>query len=929
MFKKSLSLILSLLIAVSVFTVSIMVDAASIPTLTFTESGITETVSGSGYSISGTALTITSGGTYKITGSCSEGSIAVAKSLSSVVLMLDDLTLTSSTTAPIVVKSSSSVTIHSDGTSTLTDAENPDDENSTDTAVADAFEGAAIKVKSGSSVTFCGDGTLNIDGSAVKNGIKGGATSSITFNGGTYNVTAANNGIAADGVLTFNAGTFTVDSDNDGIKSVPDSTDTDSSGSIFINGGTFDITVDGDGIQAETKLQINNGSFNITTLNGYNTTGTKLNSSSNGVFNADTMSCKGLKASGDRENIDNDIEINGGTFYLNTADDAIHSDVYAEIYGGTFTIYTGDDGVHADTSLTLGKEGSTYARNSDIKINQSYEGIEAGTIYVYQGRYYVVASDDGINAAGGSSNGTDPGQGGNDGFNPGGRPGGPGQNNNSSSSTSDYNIYIYGGNIYVNCTGDGIDSNGGLYLYGGTATVFSQATGGDNSPLDSDGTCIIENATVFAAGTNPMNENPTINNTAYLKQTTSRSANTVVDISSGGSVVYSTQLLRNINYLLYTNPSGTSFTLSTGSSVNSCKSDDWAHNWNSGEITTAATTETDGVKTYTCSSCGATETEMVKYYNASDYACDGHTSETIDEGYAVTFDVDEGASINIYYTSSESYTVADETNVTSTVSRNSETGEPDSTGSGQINFTVVLESGYSLSDITVTGSYNKIKDPSETGVENTYRITKVTSDLTVTVTTVKCTHSNVSNPVWDWSSDYSSATLRLDCADCGETVDFNATVTSTLGSDGKTITFKAAYTLNGTEYTDTKTAQAYTATFVTDDNATVNVYYTQNYTSVDEINASAAVARDSDNGNPVISGDGQVNFTIVVADGYELDGEPTIEGTYKNLKDVSADALVNNTYRITKIQSDLTVTIAVKKSESETTSSDTTTSSNT
>ena len=65
-------------------------------------------------------------------------------------------------------------------------------------------------------------------------------------------------------------------------------------------------------------------------MNGYN----------DSSFNSDTMSCKGLKASGDREDIENNLIITGGTFDLNTADDAIHSDSNAEITGCTFKIYT-------------------------------------------------------------------------------------------------------------------------------------------------------------------------------------------------------------------------------------------------------------------------------------------------------------------------------------------------------------------------------------------------------------------------------------------------------------------------------------------------------------------------------------------------------------------------------------------------------------
>ena len=920
----TLSVLMVILISVAGFTASSEISG---PVLTFSDGKITETVSGSGYTISFTTLTITSPGTYIVTGSCSEGNIEISKSLSDVVLVLNDLTLSSSKTAPIVVKKSTSATIHLTGTSTVTDKEDPDNETSSDTTVADAFEGAAIKVKSGSTLVFCGDGTLKADGSNCKNAIKGGTSSSIVFNGGTYEISAANNGIAADGSLVFNAGTFTIDADNDGIKSVPDTDDTESSGTVTINGGTYDLTVDGDGIQAETKLEINNGTFNIKTMNGYSSSG----------FDENTMSCKGLKASGDRENIENDLVINGGTFTLNTRDDAIHSDTNAEIFGGTFIISTGDDGVHADTSLTLGVEGSTFSRDPDITINNSYEGLEAGNLYIYQGRYYIKASDDGINAAGGSSSGSDPGQGG-DHFNPGGGPGRPGGqggpgNFNPASNATDYNIYIYGGDVYVNCTGDGLDSNGGLYLYGGNISVFSMAAGGDNSPADADGTISIKGATVFLAGGTGMDALTSSDfGQKYYISTSRYNANTVLNVTHNSTLVYSDRLPRTVNYVVYSSPSMTSnsCTLASASSVNSCKSNDWAHSYDSGTVTKTATSDSNGVVTYTCSSCSKKETKTALYYNADDYACDGvhaYEAETADDkGYNVTFTAGEGAKINIYYT--QDYSQADETDVTSAVSRNSDTGDPDSTGSGQVNFAIVLDEGYSLDgDPVISGSYNKLKDiSSESGVSNSYRVTKVSGDLTITVKTVLCAHENVSKPTWTWSDDKATATATFFCSDCNQSVDVKASVTSSLDSDGKTITFIATAEIGGQKYTDSVKGEAFTVSFITDEHTSVIVYHTQDYSSADETGVSTSVARDSDSGDPIISGDGQINFTVVVDDGYELDGAPAVSGSYKNLKDVSTGDLPY-TYRVTKIAGDITVTVVSKEKEATGTTEDSTGSS--
>ena len=116
-----LHLALLTVLLVGVFLITGHALAAEDAVITFTDTGISGT--GSGYSISVTALSITENGTYTVTGSCSEGSISVAKSLDDVTLIFNDLTLSSSTTAPVVVKKSSNVTLTLIGSSTLSDLE--------------------------------------------------------------------------------------------------------------------------------------------------------------------------------------------------------------------------------------------------------------------------------------------------------------------------------------------------------------------------------------------------------------------------------------------------------------------------------------------------------------------------------------------------------------------------------------------------------------------------------------------------------------------------------------------------------------------------------------------------------------------------------------------------------------------------------------
>ena len=54
-------------------------------------------------------------------------------------------------------------------------------------------------------------------------------------------------------------------------------------------------------------------------------------------------------------------------------------------------------------------------------------------------------------------------------------------------------------------------------------------------------------------------------------------------------------------------------------------------------------------------------------------------------------------------------------------------------GDGQLNFKVMPAEGYEIDNIIITGSCKNLKGPADTGAENVYRITKVVSNLTITV----------------------------------------------------------------------------------------------------------------------------------------------------------------------------------------------------
>ena len=494
-------------------------------------------VTNDNYKIESKVLSLTKSGTFKISGSCNECQIAINKQLE-ITLTISSISIDNSNTGPFVIKKSSTLNLILEGQSTITDNESLDNEESDD------FEGAGIKIKTSSSLTIGGSGKLTVNGNP-KNGIKGGASSKLTINSGTIVITATKNALACDHLLTINGGTITIISQSDGVKAEPDSDDNDSEGTIEINGGVINVNSKNDAIQAGYKLIINGGTFNIKTFDGANTSG----------FDKDTMSAKGIKCStNEHENIENIITITGGTFTLNTRDDAIHSDYNITITGGTFDISTGDDGVHADQYLVLGK---LNADNSliNMKIKQSYEGLEGANVYIYSGTYNIIASDDGINSAGDTTGNCANQGGGQMG------PGGSRPRNLQQNQCFIFHIFIYGGEIYVNVESDGLDANGDITISGGNLEIWGMPSGGDGDPIDQDGTLTITGGTILAGGSQgmePIHRSSRTISQNFIYSTDSYQANKELSIKDGDNTIRTFTTPKKINYLFYTSKDTTS-----------------------------------------------------------------------------------------------------------------------------------------------------------------------------------------------------------------------------------------------------------------------------------------------------------------------------------------------------------------------------------
>lgn len=458
------------------------------------------------------SITITTEGVYNLTGTISDGIIRV-NTEGNVKLVLNNVNITNSSGPAIYIENASDVIIE------LAESSNNYFEDGS------SYSGYEIDVIgtifSHDDITFQGNGTLEVvsnneDAIVSKDDLK--------IVNGTYIITSKDDGIRGKDSVYIQNGTFNINSTGDAIKSTND-TETDK-GYILIENGTFKINSTLDGIDSQTKLLIQNGIFDITTGGGSNNSSSSDNWGRWGNSNSsNSESAKGIKT-GDN------LVIENGTFNFNTSDDAIHCNNYVGIISGTLNITSGDDGIHADTELII--DGGR------INITKSYEGLEASKITINNGNINVVASDDGINVAGGNDSSA---------------MGRPGENNYSNST--DNVLTINNGNISVNSIGDGIDVNGSAYITGGNVVVYGPTNSG-NGALDYDRTFEVNGGTLIAGGSSGMlqscSSSSSIYNLTIVFNFTYGSGDVVTIVDSSNNKVVSYESNKSYSSLIVASP---------------------------------------------------------------------------------------------------------------------------------------------------------------------------------------------------------------------------------------------------------------------------------------------------------------------------------------------------------------------------------------
>lgn len=448
-------------------------------------------VSGSGAVVKDNTITISSEGTYVISGTLAEGQIIVdTADTEKIQLVLNGTTIHNSTSAAIYIKSADKVflTLEEGTVNTLTDGTEyvQTDDNTVDGVI---FSKADL--------TLNGSGTLTITGN-YKHGIV--SKDDIVVTGGIYNITAVKDDINGKDAVKIKAGTFTLSADTgNGIQSK--NADDTTKGYVYIAGGTITVVKCQEGIEG-TVIIIDDGVITITAADD------GMNAASGSKDTSDTQGPEnGFPEDGEKRTPPED-----GTFPEPGTNDenggsAALGDTKSEGSSPSGGLQSNDSNTENTTTTT----GSTSSNTGETNTAQE--------------------------AAAQGNNGQERPQ------NP-GNFGGNGNFGGGGMDQVDTNCYILinGGIITVDAAGDGIDSNGNLYISGGTLYINGPTGNGDGA-LDYNGTADITGGNVYVTGSSGMAQGFSETSTQYsllYNLTSVSTAGTEVSLKdSSGNVVAS------------------------------------------------------------------------------------------------------------------------------------------------------------------------------------------------------------------------------------------------------------------------------------------------------------------------------------------------------------------------------------------------------
>ena len=323
----------------------------------------------------------------------------------------------------------------------------------TETGEANSGKG----IHCGGDVEIAG-GKLTID--AAEDGVN--CTGSLELQAGEVDVTSAEDGIQADGDLTVSGGAVTITTTGTVAASAQDDFQPNNfgGGNFGGNGNTPPDNADNRQNAAASDASAIPAAAMQTIADSSTDAGASAAAAMTTA--AEDATSKGIKCGGT-------LTMSGGSCTIDSTDHAVHAAGTAVFSGTTLEITSDNKGISSRGDLEIS--------GGDITIHSCTEGVESKAEMTISGGNVRIldASDDGLNTGG--------------------------------SDSSSHAVTISGGYIYVNASGDGVDSNSTWEMSGGTLLVCGPTSGGDGS-LDANGNMTYTGGTLLALSSKGMMEYP-------------------------------------------------------------------------------------------------------------------------------------------------------------------------------------------------------------------------------------------------------------------------------------------------------------------------------------------------------------------------------------------------------------------------------------
>ena len=452
-------------------------------------------ISGDGAKYEDGIIYISEAGDYLLSGSGDASVCVSAGEEDNVRLILSGVNITSDDMAPLYIEECKNVylVLDSGATNTLTDNR---EESSDD-------EETNINNAGGAVYTACdliieGSGSLEIV-SENNDGIK--AKDDVEIKGGQVSIKAADEGIDGNDSFVMEEGTLTIDAGDKGIK-INDT--------ITVDGGTLNINAGDEGMQA-LDVVINDGDINIDAKDDGINISDGSGSSGDEMMQGGPM---GQKMQGQEQ----------GMFGQNASQQA----------------ETSEETDQESTAVTRapGQGGPAGGQMQGAPMGENGERPEKPE------------NMDGQMQGGKMENGQMQG-----GMMPGEMQGGQ-QGGMGMETAIDGALTINGGNIYINAYGDGIDSNGSLYMTGGYVEISGPENSG-NGCLDYNGECEISGGTLIMTGSSGMIQSLGQNSEVLTASATingNYDSSDTIEIYIDGNKAYTIDNIKKGNYISVSDP---------------------------------------------------------------------------------------------------------------------------------------------------------------------------------------------------------------------------------------------------------------------------------------------------------------------------------------------------------------------------------------